>query len=207
MTNLRDRFRDMTPDEMREASRLAELDEWRTDNRFCGRCGVPMRPHDDPAELAFVCPSCGYSAYPKIAPAVIVLVTRGDKVLLQRNTHYKGVVWSLVAGFVDPGESLEDAVRREIREEASIEVTDIRYYGSQTWPFPSSIMIGFRAEYLSGELKPDGEEVVESGWFDRANLPEIPRLGSIARTMLDAWVKEQLIFTVKGGNISHRKVT
>ena len=188
MANLRDRFRDMTPDEMREASRRAELEEWRLDNRFCGRCGAAMKPHDDPAERAFVCPACGYAAYPKIAPAVIALVTKGDKVLLQRNTHYKGVVWSLVAGFVDAGESLEDAVRREIREEASIEVTDIRYFGSQTWPFPSNIMIGFRAEYDSGELTPDGEEVVESGWFDRGHLPEIPRPGSIARAMLDAWV-------------------
>ena len=95
-----------------------------------------------------------------------------------------------MAGFVDAGENLEDAVRREIREEASIEVKDIRYFGSQTWPFPSNIMIGFRAEYAGGELRPDGEEVVESGWFDRAHLPEIPRPGSIARTMLDAWVRE-----------------
>ncbi len=92
--------------------------------------------------------------------------------------------------FVDPGESLEDAIRREVREEASIEVKDIRYFGSQTWPFPSNIMIGFRAEYTGGELKPDGEEVVESGWFDREHLPEIPRHGSIARAMLDAWIAE-----------------
>ena len=127
MTNLRDTFRDMTPDERREASRQAELEEWRLDNQFCGRCGAAMKPHGNPAEQAFVCPSCGYTAYPKISPAVITLVTKGDKVLLQRNTHYKGVMWSLVAGFVDAGESLEDAVRREIREEASIEVKDIRY--------------------------------------------------------------------------------
>ena len=189
MTNLRDAFRDMTPDEKRDASRLAELEEWRLDNRFCGRCGTTMKPHDNPSERAFVCPSCGYTSYPKIAPAVITLVTKGDKVLLQRNTHYKGVVWSLVAGFVDAGECLEDAVRREIREEASIEVKDIRYFGSQTWPFPSNIMIGFRAEYASGELRPDGDEVIESGWFARECLPEIPRPGSIARTMLDVWMK------------------
>ena len=188
--NLRDAFRDMTPDEMREASREAELSEWRRTNRRCGCCGAEMSPHSDPGERALVCKECGYTVYPRIAPAVIVLVTKGDRVLLQRNTHYKGVVWSLVAGFVDAGESLEDAVRREIREEASIEVKDIRYFGSQTWPFPSNIMIGFRAEYAGGELKPDGDEVVESGWFDRGHLPEIPRPGSIARTMLDAWIME-----------------
>ncbi len=188
--SLRDTFRDMTPDEMRAASREAELAEWRRTNSRCGCCGAEMKPHVDPDERALVCTACSYTVYPRIAPAVIVLVTKGDKVLLQRNTHYKGVVWSLVAGFVDAGENLEDAVRREIREEASIEVKDIRYFGSQTWPFPSNIMIGFRAEYAGGELKPDGEEVVESGWFDRASLPEIPRPGSIARTMLDAWVIE-----------------
>ena len=193
MRSLRDTFRDMTPGEMRIASRDAELDEWRESNKFCGRCGVAMKPHANPNERAMVCPSCGFAAYPKICPAVIVLVTKGDKVLLQRNTHYRGVMWSLVAGFVDPGESLEDAVRREIREEASIEVKDIRYFGSQTWPFPSNIMIGFHAEYDSGELKPDGDEVVESGWFERGNLPEIPHSGSIARTMLDAWVKGDIV--------------
>ena len=163
MKNLRETFRDMTPDEMRKASREAEIAEWRETNRFCGRCGAEMKPHDDPSERALVCAKCGYTVYPRISPAVIVLVTKGDKVLLQRNTHYRGVVWSLVAGFVDPGENLEDTIRREVREEASIEVKDIRYFGSQTWPFPSNIMIGFRAEYANGELKPDGEEVVESG--------------------------------------------
>jgi len=195
MKNLRDTFRDMTPDEMQAASREAEIAEWRRVNRYCGCCGSEMKAHDNPHERAMVCGNCGYTAYPKIAPAVIVLVTKGDKVLLQRNTHYKGVVWSLVAGFVDPGESLEDAVRREIREEASIEVKDIRYFGSQTWPFPTNIMIGFRAEYAPGELKHDGEEVVESGWFVRDNLPEIPRPGSIARRMLDTWVSNRLEVT------------
>ena len=177
-----------TSEEIRLASLERELAEWRRTNRFCGCCGAEMKPHANAAERAFVCPSCGYASYPRITPAVIALVTKGDRVLLQRNTHYKGVVWSLVAGFVDAGESLEDAVRREIREEASIEVRDVRYFGSQTWPYPSNIMIGFRAEYDSGELKPDGEEVVESGWFDRDHLPQIPRPGSIARTMLDAWL-------------------
>lgn len=189
--DIRDIVVNGTPEDVRKASAERELAEWRRVNRFCGCCGAEMKPHDNPDERAFVCPECDYAAYPRIAPAVIVLVTKGDKVLLQRNTHYKGVVWSLVAGFVDAGENLEDAVRREIREEASIEVEDIRYFGSQTWPYPSNMMIGFRAEYASGELKPDGEEVVESGWFDRDHLPEIPRPGSIARTMLDAWIGER----------------
>ena len=185
--NLRELFAAMTPEERKAASRERELEEWRAVNRFCGKCGAEMRPHENPAERAFVCPTCGYLAYPKLCPAVIVLVSKGDEVLLQRNSHYKAAHWSLVAGYVDPGESLEEAVRREIREEASLEVKDLRYITSQTWPFPSNIMIGFRAEYASGTLKPDGEEVIESGWFRRGNLPEIPRPGSIARQLLDRW--------------------
>lgn len=187
---LRERMASMTPDELRETSRELELGEWNRVNRFCGRCGAAMAPHPKPTERAMVCPACGYVAYPKISPAVIVLVTRGDSVLLQRNSHYRTANWTLVAGFVDPGESFEEAVRREVREEASIEIGDLRYFGSQTWPFPSNIMVAFRAEHAGGELRPDGEEVVESGWFARGELPEIPRMGSIARAMIDAWIEE-----------------
>lgn len=183
---------EMTPDEFRAAARERELAEWREVNRFCGRCGAAMQPHVNPAERAFVCPSCGYTAYPKLSPAVIALVTKGDKILLQRNSHYRMANWSLVAGFVDPGENFEEAIRREIREEASLEVTDVRYVRSQTWPFPSNIMVGFRAEYASGELKPDGDEVLASGWFGRGELPAIPLKGSIARRMIDDWIAEAM---------------
>lgn len=187
MKDLREMFATMTPDEIKAVSRERELEEWQADNRFCGRCGAAMAHHADPNERAFVCPKCGYTAYPKLSPAVIALVSRGDEILLQRNAHYRSAHWSLVAGFVDPGENLEEAVRREIGEEASIEVKDLRYVTSQTWPFPSNIMIGFRAEYASGELTPDGDEVIESGWFKRGNLPTVPRKGSIARFMIDEW--------------------
>jgi len=187
MDNLREMFATMTPEEIKAVSRERELAEWKAVNRFCGKCGATMRPHENPNERAFVCPECGYTAYPKLSPAVIALVTKGDRVLLQRNSHYRSAHWSLVAGFVDAGENLEEAVRREILEEANIEVKDVRYVSSQTWPFPSNIMIGFRAEYASGELRPDGEEVIESGWFRRGELPEIPRKGSIARALLDRW--------------------
>lgn len=188
MNELWTKFMAMTHEERMTTSRELEIEEWKSVNRFCGKCGTPMRHHKKPDEPAFVCPSCGYTAYPKISPAVIVLVTKGNQVLLQRNSHYRTSNWSLVAGFVDPGENLEEAVRREIREESSVEVKDLRYVRSQTWPFPSNIMIGFRAEYVSGELRPDGEEVLASRWFDRDALPEIPRKGTIARAMLDDWV-------------------
>ena len=190
MEGLRELIAAMTPEEFRAAARERELEEWRAVNRFCGKCGAEMQPHISPQERALVCPKCGYAAYPKICPAVIVLVTKGNKILLQRNTHYKLRNWTLVAGFVDAGENFEDAVRREVREEASIEVKDLRYFGSQAWPFPSNIMVAFRAEHASGELTPDGEEVVESDWFDKEHLPEIPHKGSIARAMIDAWLQE-----------------
>lgn len=190
--SLRELFATMSPEEIREASRRREIEEWEATNRFCGKCGAAMRRHADPAERAFVCPVCGYTAYPKISPAVIGLVTCGDRALLQRNSHYPAAHWSLVAGFVEPGENFEEALRREIREEASIEVKDVRYVASQTWPFPSNVMVGFRAEYAAGELRPDGDEVLESGWFDRAHLPEVPRRGSIARMMIDAWVEGRI---------------
>ena len=186
---LRELFHALPPEEFRDVARRQEIAEWRRVNRFCGCCGAAMQRHGDPAERAMVCPSCGYVAYPKITPAVIVLVTKGDSILLQRNSHYHVPYWSLVAGFVDAGENFEEAVRREIREEASIEVRDIRYFGSQCWPFPSNMMVGFRAEYASGELKPDGEEVMESGWFRRDELPPIPRPRSLARALIDDWLQ------------------
>lgn len=156
-------------------------------NRFCGKCGGAMRHHANPEENAYVCETCGYLAYPKISPAIIVLVTKGDRILLQRNSHYGLKNWTLVAGFVDPGENFEDAVRREVAEEASITVKNIRYFGSQSWPFPSTIMVGFTAEYAGGELKPDGDEVLDSGWFAKDDLPEIPHPGSIARALIDSF--------------------
>ena len=158
-------------------------------NLFCGKCGGVMHHHVDPQENAYVCETCGYLSYPKICPAIIVLVTKGDKILLQRNSHYGLKNWTLVAGFVDPGENFEDAVKREVAEEASIKVKNIRYFGSQSWPFPSTIMVGFMAEYESGELTPDGDEVLESGWFSKDELPEIPLPGSIARALIDRFLR------------------
>lgn len=165
------------------------LAHWQETNRFCGKCGSLMKRHENRTENAFVCPSCGYLAYPKICPAIIVLVTNGEKILLQRNSHYGLKNWTLVAGFVDPGENFEDAVRREVAEEASIKIKNIRYFGSQSWPFPSTIMVGFTAEYDSGELKPDGEEVLASGWFAKDKLPEIPLPGSLARALIDNYYR------------------
>lgn len=188
---LREKFNTLSPEEFIPLAKEQEFSEWKRINRFCGCCGAEMKPHPDPMEHAMVCPKCGYMVYPKIMPAVITLVSKGDSILLQQNSHYLGAYWTLVAGFVEPGETFEDTVRREIREEASIEVKDLRYFASQIWPFPSNMMVGFRAEYASGTLKPDGEEVLESAWFDRDHLPNLPLKKSIARAMIDAWLEHR----------------
>lgn len=187
--DLRALFNTMPPDEWVARARERELDHWAETNKFCGRCGAPLERHQDPAENAMACPGCGLLRYPQITPAVIVLVKKGDKILLQRNTHYTLPHWSLVAGFLDPAETFEEAVRREIREESSLEVSHIRYFGSQIWPFPSNLMVGFTAEWASGEPTPDGEEVVESGWFRRGGLPPLPGRVSLARRLVDAWLE------------------
>ena len=138
-----------------------------------------------------ICPSCGLAAYPRIAPAIIVLVRRGDRALLARNAKYPVPIYSTLAGFVDIGESLEETLAREVREEVGIEVTNIRYFGSQPWPLPHSLMIGFTAEWAGGEIRVDGEEITDAQWFAADDLPSLlPSHISIARRLIDAWTEE-----------------
>jgi NAD+ diphosphatase len=162
--------------------------QWRADSAFCGRCGSPNG--DAPDELARLCPKCGRREYPRISPAVIVLVTRDDgRALLAHNSKFRPHLYSLVAGFVEAGENLEDTVAREIREEVGVEVKDIRYIASQSWPFPNSLMLGFTACWASGEPRPDMVEIEDVRWFSRDALPEIPAPGSISRALIDTWLK------------------
>lgn len=164
------------------AGRAAQLLDWEATHRFCGRCGTANER--SPRELVRVCPSCGTAAYPRISPAVIMAVRRGDEVLLARRAGMTRPFWSVLAGFVEPGETLEQAVAREVHEEAGIEVADIRYEGSQPWPFPSQLMIGFTAAYAAGELRIDETELAEAGWFDADALPEIPPAFTIAHALI-----------------------
>ncbi len=175
------------------AGRAVQLVEWARTHRFCGRCATPTEPA--PGERAMRCPACGLLAFPRLAPAMITLVTRGDdgpdqEALLARGTQWNIPMYSCLAGFVEPGEPLEGAVVREVREEVGITVTDVRYQGSQPWPFPHSLMIGFRARYQEGELQPDPTEIADAGWYRRDELPMIPPGISIARALIDAWVAE-----------------
>lgn len=169
------------------AGRAVQLVEWARTHRHCGRCGTPTVAQDH--ERAMKCPACGLLAFPRLAPAMITLVTRGDEALLARGVQFRGPMYSCLAGFVEPGESLEDAVVREVREEVGVEVGDVRYWGSQPWPFPHSLMVGFTAEWVSGEIDIDPTEIVDARWFRRDELPNIPPRISIARKLIDAWVE------------------
>lgn len=157
---------------------------------FCGRCGAKTRPLR--TERAKLCTDCNRITYPKISPAIIVLITREDEVLLARSPRFPGGIMSVIAGFVEPGENLEQAVVREVREEVGIEVRNIRYFGSEPWPFPDSLMIGFVAGYAGGDLTIDNNEIECAGWFSRDNLPPLPSQMSISRALIDAWIRRDI---------------
>jgi NAD+ diphosphatase len=168
------------------AGRAAQLVEWDRTHVHCGRCGTPTE--HAPGERARRCPACGYAAFPRLSPAVIVRVTRGDEILLARAQRFPGSMYSVLAGFVEPGESLEECVARELEEEVGIEVGDIAYFASQPWPFPHSLMIGFTATWRSGDLRIEEAELADARWFTRDDLPELPGRLSIARRLIDDWL-------------------
>lgn len=166
------------------AGRASLLMDWRRNHRFCGRCGTPTTMKSD--EFAMACPSCGLLAYPRISPAVMVLVERGNDLLLARSPHFRPGMFSALAGFVEAGETIEQCAVREVREEVGVEITNLRYFRSQPWPFPDSLMIAFFADYAGGEITPDPSEIEDAGWFPRDQLPPLPNPESIARHLIDA---------------------
>jgi len=168
------------------AGRAVQIIAWDRTHQYCGHCGTRTVYHK--VDRATECPHCGLVNYPRIAPAVIVAVERGDELLLARNANFPAAFFSVLAGFVEAGESLEETVRRELREEVRIEVKDIRYFGSQSWPFPNSLMVGFTATYASGEICVDTNEVAEAAWFRYDTLPRVPPGLSIARKLIDAFI-------------------
>jgi len=153
-------------------SRSLQLSEWSKNNQFCGVCGTKMKMHE--TERAMFCECNNVLVYPRISPCVIVLVTRGEELLLAHNKNFPGTFYSTLAGFIEAGESAESAIHREIFEEVKVTVQNIKYYGSQSWPFPSQLMLGYHAEYLEGEITPDGEEIDLADWFHYKDLPNVP---------------------------------
>lgn len=156
---------------------------WRASHRYCGKCAARMVDKID--EQALICPQCAYIAYPKISPCAIVLITRGEEMLLARSPHFRPGIMSALAGFVAVGESVEQTVAREVKEEVGIEVGQLKYICSQPWPFPDSLMLGFTAKYISGEIMIDNHEIEEAGWFHMNNLPPLPNKMSIARHLIE----------------------
>jgi len=169
------------------AGRAVQLVEWTRTHQFCGRCGTPTEPAS--GERARRCPACGLLAFPRLAPAIIVLVEREDgRALLARGRTFPIPMYSCLAGFVEPGETLEEAVHREVGEEVGIEIDDVHYWASQPWPFPHSLMLGFNARYTSGDIVIDETEIVDAQWYGRDDLPPIPPGMSIARRLIDDWM-------------------
>lgn len=176
-------------DTFQVAGRALAIAEWDRSHRFCGKCATPTEL--TPNERSRKCPSCRTPFYPRIAPAVIVLIHREDTVLLARGANFPKPWFSTLAGFVEPGESLEETVAREVREEVGVELGAIRYFGSQPWPFGRSLMIGFNADYAGGELRLDEREIAEARFFRRDELPKLPPKLSIARSLVDAWAERR----------------
>ena len=165
------------------AGRALQIVDWGQTHKFCGKCGRPTGNH--PRERAKICPVCGLESYPVISPAVIVAVSRGEELLLARSPRFPESMFSVLAGFNEPGESLEETVEREIMEEVGLKVANISYFGSQPWPFPHSLMIGFTADYAGGRIRVDGEEIIEAGWYKAGRMPNLPGRYSIARELIE----------------------
>ena len=170
------------------AGRGIQVLQWDETHRFCGRCGQPTERSS--VERSRVCPACDLTSYPRLAPAMMALVRRGNELLLARSPHFPEGMFSALAGFVEPGESLEETLHREVREEVGIAITNLRYFGSQPWPFPHSLMIAFVADYLSGEITPQPGEIEAAEWFGIDRLPRLPHRISIARQLIDACVAD-----------------
>lgn len=170
------------------AGKASELLYWDSNTRYCGVCGGPMKRT---TTISKQCTHCGKEVWPQVSPAIIVRIRRDDKILLVHAKNFRRKeMFGLVAGFVETGETLEDCVKREVKEEVGLTITNIQYFGSQAWPYPCGIMIGFTADYVSGELHLQEEELSQAGWFDREHMPQIPDKMSIARKLIDNYIKE-----------------
>jgi len=170
-------------------SRSLQLSEWRKNNQFCGVCGTKMKMHE--TERAMFCECNNVLVYPRISPCVIVLVTKGEQLLLAHNKNFPGTFYSTLAGFIEAGESAESAIHREIYEEVKVNVKNIEYFGSQSWPFPSQLMLGFHAEYLDGDITPDGEEIDLADWFHYKDLPQVPTGNiSISGQLIESYIEK-----------------
>lgn len=169
------------------AGRASQIVNWDRTHQFCGQCGTPTVTKDD--EMAKICPVCGFISFTRLSPAVITAIIKDGKLLMALHTRTPGDMYGLIAGFVEPGETLTEAVQRETMEEVGLKVNNIKYFGSQPWPYPNSLMIGFTADYESGEIEVDGKEIIDAHWFSPDELPRVPSKMSIAGELIE-WYLE-----------------
>ena len=186
MVPLRKSFHILSPEDYQLAGKCAELVYFHQNSKFCGVCGGEMRWQ---TEISKQCRECGKELWPSLATAIIVRVTRGDEILMVHAHTFRDRHYGLVAGFVETGETLEECVQREVWEETRLRVTNIRYFASQPWPYPSGLMVGFTADYLSGEIELQKAELSDGGWYKRDNLPYLPDPSSIAYRLIMDWAK------------------
>lgn len=179
---IRELFATLPAEEGMPLARAKALLEWRLSTRFCPRCGAPLT--DDPKLTARLCPNCHQQIFPRIDPCIILRIEKDGKILLARHVQRNQDIYACIAGFVEAGETLEQAVAREVFEETGLKVRNVRYFGSQSWPFPAQLMLGFTAEYESGEIKLQDEELSDAQWFDPENCPASPQPGSIAYRLI-----------------------
>ncbi|MTI79916.1 MAG: NAD(+) diphosphatase [Firmicutes bacterium] len=187
--SLKELFNTLEDDIFQMAGRAYQIINWERTHQYCGKCGATNENKGN--ELAKECPSCGVISFPRISPAVIVAIIKEDKILLARNINFPTNFYSVIAGFVEPGETLEECVQREVKEEVGVEVKNIKYFASQPWPFPDSLMIAFTAEYDNGEITVDNKEISHAHWFSCFNLPaNIPGEKTIAGSLIQWFVKQ-----------------
>jgi NAD+ diphosphatase len=170
------------------AGRAIQIINWDKNHKYCGKCGTLTLDMDD--EMAKICPKCGYTSYTRISPAVITAIVKNGKLLMAKHSYGLKDRYALIAGFVEAGETLEEGVKREIMEEVGLKVNNIKYFGSQSWPFPHSLMIGFTADYLSGKINVDGKEIVDARWFDVDEITPMPSNISISSELVEWYVKK-----------------
>ena len=187
MCGLRKSYYKLTQEEYLKAGKCQELLYWDQNTKYCGVCGGLMRMHTD---ISKRCEQCGKEVWPQLATAIIVLIHRGDEILLVHARNFRTDFYGLVAGFVETGETLEEAVHREVLEETGIKICNLKYFGSQPWPYPCGLMVGFNADYVEGEIHLQRTELSKGAWFTKDNLPTIPEKLSIARMLIDAWLNE-----------------
>ena len=187
MAGLRSYFYRLPEPLLAIAARAFQIADWDRSHRYCGRCGT--RTRDGDGDRAKECPSCGLVAYPRVSPAMMALVTRGRELLLARSARFASGVYSALAGFVEPGETIEDCIRREVREEVGVEVGEPVYFASQSWAFPHSLMIAYTVEYAGGAIRLDDPEIEDARWFALGALPKLLPSVSIARRLIDATVE------------------